>query len=61
PAQVGGLPEYNGTPRVDSDGDGIPDVWEKQHGLNPSDSSDSAKLSPSGYAWIEVYANELAE
>ncbi len=61
PAQVGGLPEYKGTPRVDSDGDGIPDEWEKKHGLNPNDSSDSAVISPEGYAWIEVYANELAE
>ncbi len=61
PMQVGGLPEYKGKPRKDSDNDGIPDDWEKKHGLNPNDPSDSAKISDSGYAWIEVYANELAE
>ncbi|MDR0845643.1 MAG: polysaccharide lyase, partial [Tannerella sp.] len=27
--QVGGYPEYKGTPYKDSDNDGIPDVWEK--------------------------------
>jgi hypothetical protein len=27
---------------LDSDGDGIPDEWETQHGLNPNDSSDAA-------------------
>lgn len=61
PAQVGGLPEYKGTPRVDTDGDGLPDSWEMIHRLNPHDPTDSAKIGPDGYAWIEVYANELAE
>lgn len=61
PRQVGGLPEYKGKPRKDSDNDGLPDAWEKKHGLNPYDGSDSAKDSGNGYAWIEIYANELAE
>lgn len=61
PRQVGGLPEYKGKPRVDSDNDGLPDAWERKHGLNPNDPSDSARNSGNGYTWIEVYANELAE
>lgn len=61
PRQVGGLPEYKGKPRVDSDNDGLPDAWERKHGLNPNDSTDSALDSGNGYTWIEVYANELAE
>ena len=61
PRQVGGLPEYKGKPRVDSDNDGLPDAWEKKHGLNPNNPTDSAKDSGNGYTWIEVYANELAE
>lgn len=61
PGQVGGLPEYKGKPRVDTDNDGLPDAWEKKHGLNPFDGSDSAKDSGNGYAWIEIYANELAQ
>jgi hypothetical protein len=28
---------------LDTDGDGIPDAWEKQYGLNPQDSSDASK------------------
>ena len=61
PRQVGGLPSYSGIPRLDSDGDGLPDDWERANGLDPADPSDSARLSPEGYAWIEVYANQLAE
>lgn len=60
PMHVGGLPEYKGKPRKDSDNDGIPDAWEKQHGLDPANPADSAQDSGNGYAWIEIYANELA-
>ncbi|MCM1077547.1 MAG: pectate lyase [Bacteroides sp.] len=46
---------------LDSDGDGIPDNWEKTHGLNPSDSTDgrTTTLSPEGYTNLEVYLNSL--
>jgi hypothetical protein len=27
---------------VDTDGDGMPDLWEKKHGLNPADPSDAS-------------------
>lgn len=50
-----------GTTPTDSDQDGIPDSWEQANGLNPNDGSDSRVISPSGYAWIEVYANSLVE
>ena len=43
----------------DKDLDGISDEWELAHGLNPSDSTDSKKIAPSGYSYIEEYANEL--
>ncbi len=61
--QVGGWPELKSTAApLDSDHDGIPDAWEKQHGLNPNDPSDGAKLAAdgSGYTNLEVYLNELA-
>ena len=48
----------------DTDGDGIPDDWEKANGLNPDDPSDALahSLDKKGYYTnIEVYANSLVE
>jgi pectate lyase len=54
---------------VDSDGDGMPDSWEKLHRLNPR-KDDSKKIVPAGvsendhhigYTFIEFYINELAD
>ena len=60
PKQVGGYPEYNGTPYVDSDGDGMPNAWEIKYGLNPNDSSDAnGDLSGDGYTNIEKYINGI--
>jgi len=58
-AQVGGYPEYKGTPYLDTDHDGIPDAWELKNKLDPKDATDAAKISKSGYANIEVYLNSL--
>ena len=45
---------------VDSDHDGIPDDWEKAHGLNPHDPSDANKdLNGDGYTNLEKYLNSL--
>ncbi|RZL51914.1 MAG: polysaccharide lyase, partial [Pedobacter sp.] len=60
-AQVGGYPEYKGTPYLDTDKDGIPDAWEKKNGLDPKNPADAAKITKSGYANIEVYLNSLVE
>jgi pectate lyase len=49
-----------GTTCDDSDHDGIPDAWERAHGLNPSDSSDAQKLNPDGYSNLENYLNGSA-
>lgn len=57
------------TPK-DSDMDGMPDEWEKKHGLNPRNGNDSNKIVPEnaseenrqkGYTYIEYYINELAD
>ncbi len=61
PSQVGGYPEYKGTPYIDSDNDGIPDAWETAHGLNPKDAKDAAVITKSGYSNIEVYLNSLVD
>jgi hypothetical protein len=50
-------PGYRSLPRpLDSDNDGLPDYWERQHGLDSADKSDSATIS-AGYANIEHYFN----
>ncbi len=46
---------------ADSDGDGMPDEWEKANGLNPEDASDGARMTKSGYTNLEVYMNSLVE
>jgi hypothetical protein len=61
PADAGGLPEYKSAePPRDSDHDGIPDDWEKAHGLDPKDAADGAAYCPDGYTNLEHYLNELA-
>jgi pectate lyase len=60
--EVGGWPEYRSArPPIDSDSDGIPDDWERAHGLNPHDPSDALAVDPkTGYTNLEIYLNELA-
>ena len=58
---VGGWPILNSVPApADSDHDGMPDVWEIAHGLNPYDASDRNIVDASGYTKLEEYLNELA-
>lgn len=58
--QVGGLPEYKGTPYTDTDGDGMPDEWEIKYGLNPKDPSDAVSdCNGDGYMNIEKYINGI--
>ena len=59
-AQVGGYPEYKGKPYKDTDGDGMPDAWEKKYGLNPNDPTDALKdLNGDGYSNIEKFINGI--
>lgn len=55
---------------ADSDGDGIPDVWERTHSLDSSDPADASRIVSAGeskeerhlgYSFLEYYINELAE
>jgi hypothetical protein len=60
PSEVGGWPDYKGTPYKDTDRDGMPDDWEAAHGLNPNDASDaSGDLNGDGYTNIEDFINGL--
>jgi hypothetical protein len=58
-SQVGGYPEYKGNPYKDSDNDGMPDDWEKAHGLNPNNAADATTpaANGSGYTNIEEFIN----
>ncbi|MBN1760946.1 MAG: hypothetical protein JW863_21645 [Chitinispirillaceae bacterium] len=60
PGNVGTV--ANGNPPADSDKDGMPDEWEKKHGLNPESANDGngKDLSEEGYTNVEMYLNELA-
>ncbi|MGG1516399.1 fibronectin type III domain-containing protein [Paenibacillus oryzisoli] len=45
---------------ADTDGDGMPDVWELEHGLNPNSALDGkADFTGDGYTNLEKYLNEL--
>jgi hypothetical protein len=60
PTQVGGYPEYAGTPHADADDDGMPDDYEKVHGLDPRDAADAAvDADGDGYTNIEAFLYRL--
>ena len=46
---------------LDSDGDGLPDAYETEVGLNPNDPSDGPKFSTSGYSNLELFLNGVAD
>lgn len=63
--QAGGWPELESleAPK-DTDGDGMPDEWETEHGLNPNDPADRNKYSLDSHRYytnLEVYCNSLVE
>ena len=57
--QVGGWPELeSAAPPEDSDKDGMPDNWEKEHGLDPGDPADrNSDNDADGYTNLEEYLN----
>ncbi|MEO7310736.1 MAG: hypothetical protein ABIX01_10070 [Chitinophagaceae bacterium] len=60
-ADAGGQPTiYSDKALPDTDGDGIPDIWEKQHGLQAGNGADGKefKLSKT-YTNLEVYINSI--
>lgn len=62
---VGGWPVYNSLPaETDTDGDGIPDWWEDEFGLNKNLAADGKTISldPSGrYTNLELYLHWLVK
>lgn len=58
---VGGWPELKSCgAEKDSDGDGMPDKWENDKGLNPTDHEDGKRFTMSAdFSNVEVYLNSL--
>ena len=56
----GGYATYKpAKPAPDTDKDGMPDWWEKKHGLNPKNASDNAAdKDKDGYTNVEEYIND---
>ncbi len=60
---VGGWPALpSGEPAKDSDGDGMPNAWEKAHGLDPR-KADGASAAKDGLGWtnLELYLADAAK
>lgn len=68
-SQVGGWPSYAATEKelkktIDSDGDGIPDWFEDEAGLNKSDKNDAAQVTLDKYGRytnLEMYLHYLVK
>lgn len=58
-AEVGGWPAYASSKApTDTDGDGMPDFWEKKYGFNPEDPADGNEdADGDGYTNLEEYLN----
>jgi hypothetical protein len=57
---VGGWPVYaGGEVPADTDGDGMPDEWEKKNGLNAADRRDGNGVAANGYTNLENYLNSI--
>ena len=60
--ELGGIGTVMGGPKpTDTDGDGMPDEWETENGLNPSKTDANGYSFGNGYTNIENYVNSLAQ
>ena len=55
-------PKLDGTSTVtDTDGDGMPDVYEDNNSLNKNDASDGAAIATNGYSNLENFLNAVVD
>jgi hypothetical protein len=57
---VTGAAPYNRPANWDTDGDGMPDAWEKAHNLNPNVADNNGDFDSDGYTNLEEYIDEIA-
>lgn len=57
---VTGAAPFNRPAGWDTDGDGIPDDWEIEHGLNPYVADNNGDFDNSGYSNLEKYLHDIA-
>ena len=60
-SEVGAWPALKTLPApLDSDGDGMPDDWERAHGLDAKNAEDGPRIDPkTGYTHLELYLADL--
>ena len=57
---VGGWPELKSLPApIDTDHDGMPDVWEKENNLDYNNATDRNTMTSDGYTMLEKYLNSI--
>lgn len=60
--EVGGWPVLRaGTPKADTDGDGMPDEYEDANGLDKNNAEDGKAVADNRYTNLENYLNSLAD
>jgi pectate lyase len=52
---------HGGSPKLDSDQDGMADEWETAKGLDPKNPDDRNRIGDNGYTRLEEYLNWLVE
>jgi hypothetical protein len=57
---VTGTAPFNRPANWDTDGDGMPDWWEIEHGLNPNVPDGNGDFDNDGYSNLEKYLHEIA-
>lgn len=59
-ADANGVAPFNRPLGWDTDNDGMPDVWETAHGLDPYGANHNADFDADSYTDLEEYLNEVA-
>jgi hypothetical protein len=56
---IGGTGSFARAANFDTDGDGMPDVWEQAVGTNPASADNNGNVENNGYTNLQNYLNDL--